>query len=255
MNTDDNYEDLRVLLRTVDLGALPELDPAVLIRRGRRRRRIASAERWAGLVTVVGLLAGGLFWVGYPGDHKATPIVPAGPSSAATNLASPTASADQSPSAKTSPPVQATHTCRAAELLVSAADGGMGLGHWAEIILFRNVGSTACSLRGYPVVATSIAGGGPSVEAIPSPGGYLGGSYQVVTVGIAPGQFASTILEGTNNPVGSATSCPSLSNVFEVTAPGTATAVQVNLNANPLYCSVPRIHPLVAGTTGRPAGQ
>jgi hypothetical protein len=77
---------------------------------------------------------------------------------------------------------------------VAAATGHVGL-----TLLFRNSGSAACTLTGYPGAALLAATGG-QLQIARTPQGYMGGlsprarANPVVRLG--PGRSASAILEG-----------------------------------------------------------
>jgi hypothetical protein len=67
-------------------------------------------------------------------------------------------------------------------------------------------------------------------------------------VDLAPGETASALLEGTNNPTGTATSCPIYSAIL-VTPPGETHSVRVGISMR--GCTGLEIHPVVPGSTGR----
>ena len=118
-------------------------------------------------------------------------------------------------STTTQPAGSAAPPCRDDQISVSVAGGGAGLGHQDQVIAFTNQSPSTCSLSGYPGVAGLDAQGHQVVQAERTPNGYLGGLWNGATtpptVTIAPGQTASATVEGTDNPVGAATSCPSYS--------------------------------------------
>src|ERR1019366_196348 len=73
-------------------------------------------------------------------------------------------------------------------------------------------------------------------------------------VPLLPGQSASALVEGTDNPVGSGPNpppCPVDSGLL-VTAPNTTHSV--HLPAGPALCSGLQIHPVVPGTSGDETG-
>jgi len=136
---------------------------------------------------------------------------------------------------------------------VSAGGGGAALGHVDVDLLFRNTSTTTCTLTGYPVVAALDSSGNQVLQAQRSPSGYMGGlpPGQTIptTVTLAPGETVSAKVEGTDNPVNGATSCPSYS-AFLVTPPNNDQPVRLLL-ANPFPdCSTIEVHPVVPGTTG-----
>jgi hypothetical protein len=119
------------------------------------------------------------------------------------------------------------------------------------VILFKNTANTSCSLAGYPGVAGLDASGTQIIQAKRTPGGYMGGltpgDTTVTAVTLRPGQTASAMVEGTDAPRGSATSCPKLSGLL-VTAPNTRTSTR--LPVAPGDCTGLEVHPVVPGTTG-----
>jgi hypothetical protein len=132
-------------------------------------------------------------------------------------------------------------------LTVTAGEGNAGLGHVGESILFENAGTTTCTLYGYPsVVVTSTQG---TVTANETPNGYLGGivGTNVPSVNLAPGAIASSLIEGTDVPVGNATSCPTSTNVV-VTPPGESHSVTLTTSLS--ECSPLQVHPVVSGSSG-----
>jgi hypothetical protein len=78
-------------------------------------------------------------------------------------------------------------------------------------------------------------------------GGLLSATSPPPVVTLKSGQIASAKVEGTDNPVGDRTTCPSLSGLL-VTAPNTYTSV--NLPYAPGDCSGLEVHPVVPGETG-----
>ena len=139
--------------------------------------------------------------------------------------------------------------CLFADLVISAGQTGLGLGHVGTTIVFRNVATHACRMTGYPTVAGLDPRGQQATEARQTPNGYLGGLPVGTTVPpmvvLRPGQSASALVEGTNNPVGTATSCVSYPRLL-VAPPGQTedTAVEVSMPG----CSGLEVHPVVAGT-------
>jgi hypothetical protein len=149
--------------------------------------------------------------------------------------------------------------CHNGQIAVSGAGGGSGLGHQDQVILFTNQSQSTCALSGYPGVAGLDAQGNQRVQAERTPYGYLGGLQFGTTtppsVSLAPGRTASAIVEGTDNPVGSATSCPSYPTLL-VTPPNLTVSVRVTvtgLGTNPRGlpgCSPIDVHPVVPGSSG-----
>jgi hypothetical protein len=133
---------------------------------------------------------------------------------------------------------------------VSTGTGGAGLGHVGIPILFTNIGSSECTLYGYPGVATLNQAGQQVVQATRSLSGYLGGlngTTTIPTVDLAPDGTASALIESTDNPIGPATSCPTYTS-FLVTPPDTTTSVPVTTSL--IDCSGIEVHPVVSGSSG-----
>jgi hypothetical protein len=143
------------------------------------------------------------------------------------------------------------------DLTVSVGPSGFGLGHQGVPILFRNTSQTTCSLYGYTGVAALNSNGQQVVQAMRTPSGYLGGlaagAITPSTVILGPGQDGSALVEGTDNPVNGATSCPNYP-AFLVTPPNTTTSVRVPVASASFHgmagCSPISVHPVVVGTHG-----
>lgn len=161
-----------------------------------------------------------------------------------------TASTSVAPSTSTVPKPAASG-CGLSELTVSAGPMGAGLGHAGLPILFNNSGTRTCTLSGYPGIAALDAGGNQVAQAQRTPNGYLGGlpsdSTPLPVVELPAGQTASALVEGTNNPVGTAASCPTYPQIL-VTPPNETHSV--TLGGGLRGCSQLQIHPVVPGTTG-----
>lgn len=135
----------------------------------------------------------------------------------ASGSGSPTASDSASSVAATSPSPGASSTaggaaagahtvseCSAANLAITQGSGGAGAGHEAIQLLFKNTGSTACFMQGYPGAALQLPGGG-TLNAQRTMAGYLGGdevdkSPPYVTVNA--GATVSALLEWSDVSVG-----------------------------------------------------
>lgn len=163
-------------------------------------------------------------------------------------------------STTTIPPNSSAPPCRDGQVAVSDSGGGAGLGHEDQVILFTNRSRSSCTLSGYPGVAGLNAQGVQAVQAERTPSGYLGGLQNGTNtppkVSLAPGQTVSATVEGTDNPVGTATSCPYYPYLL-VTPPGFTDSVRVTftgLDTNPPGlpgCTPIEVHPVVPGSSGR----
>jgi hypothetical protein len=101
--------------------------------------------------------------------------------------------------------------CTSSELAVSALHIGAAMGNVAEVIAFKNVAAGSCTLSGYPGVAALDARGVQVEQARRSLTAYLGGQdtgTAPMTVALQPGQVATATVDGSDNPIGVATSCP-----------------------------------------------
>jgi hypothetical protein len=170
------------------------------------------------------------------------------------------ASSASSPSSTTTTSARTSALpCRDGQISVSDGGGGAGLGHEDQVILFSNQSQATCVLSGYPGVAGLDAQGDQVVQARRTLGGYLGGVRSGETapppVRLAPGQTASAMVEGTDNPVGSATSCPYYPALL-VTPPNLTGSVRVHISdvgTDPPGlpgCSPIEVHPVVPGSSG-----
>jgi hypothetical protein len=151
----------------------------------------------------------------------------------------------------TTPAGGALGPCRDGQISVSDTGGSAGVGHEGQVLLFTNSSQSGCTLSGYPGVAGLDAQGNQVVQAERTLSGYLGGlengATTPPTVSLLPGQVASATVEGTDVPVGSATSCPSYPTLL-VTPPNLTVSVRVTPGLP--GCSPIQIHPVVPGTSG-----
>jgi len=105
---------------------------------------------------------------------------------------------------------------------------------------------------GYPGVAALTTQGVQAQQAQRELNGYLGGLENSTTlplVVLASGQTASALVEGTDNPVNGASSCPSYPALL-VTPPGFTVSTKVSVGGFP-GCSNLEVHPVVPGTSGQ----
>ena len=153
----------------------------------------------------------------------------------------------------TTSPATATATalCTGPNVGVSGTMASAAAGHQGVVLLFVNHGATNCVLYGYPGVAGLDAGGAQAVQAQRTLTGMMGGLAPGVTtlprITLAPGQTASAVVEGTDVPSGTETSCPTYPSLL-VTAPNTKVSVTVPQSLP--GCSGLQVHPVVPGTSG-----
>ncbi len=190
-----------------------------------------------------------------------TPIAPAadstaspsGTSAGASSPASPstassTTATGGSPSQTSAPAAGEVPPCANPDLTVSVRAAGVGLGHVGTTIVFTNGSDHQCTLFGYPDVAGMDSTGRQVTHALQTLSGYLGGASTKATVQLALGGRASALVEGTDVPAGTATTCPVYPGLL-VTAPN-QTRSHILAVGMP-GCSPLQVHPVVAGETGR----
>jgi hypothetical protein len=141
--------------------------------------------------------------------------------------------------------------CAGPSVGVSGKMASAAAGHQGVVLLFVNNGSTSCVLYGYPGAAGLNAGGAQVVQAQRTLTGMMGGLAPGVTalprITLAPGQTASAVVEGTDVPSGTETSCPTYPSLL-VTAPNAKGSVTIPLSLP--GCSGLQVHPVVPGTSG-----
>jgi len=178
--------------------------------------------------------------------------IPHPPSTSTTTTTPTTSSSVPATTTSTTTAGASTTNCTSAQLSVTAGPPEAGLGHQGGALIFSNTSASPCTLSGYPGVAGLDAAGNQVVQAQRTVAGYLGGievggplPSVVLTAG---GGSASAYVEGTDNPAGTATSCPTYAALL-VTPPNALQPVRVAL-AIP-GCSPIQVHPVVPGLTGQ----
>lgn len=155
------------------------------------------------------------------------------------------------PTTSTTATPAGTALCAGPNVGVSGKMASSAAGHQGVVLLFFNNGSTSCVLFGYPGAAGLNAGGTQVVQAQRTLTGMMGGLAPGVTalprITLAPGQTASAVVEGTDVPSGTETSCPTYPSLL-VTAPNAKASVTIPF-ALP-GCSGLQVHPVVPGTSG-----
>lgn len=150
--------------------------------------------------------------------------------------------------------------CENGQIAVTVHAAGAAAGSSGQVIGFVNVSKVACTLTGYPGVAGLDAQGRQVIQAQRQLMGMLGGCANFATtpptVTLRPGQSASAMVEGTDNPVGTATSCTYYPSLL-VTTPNLTRPIKVTETLSgssvPGFpgCSGIRVDPVVPGVTGR----
>lgn len=143
--------------------------------------------------------------------------------------------------------------CTNAQVTVSDGAQGAGLGHIDQLILFTNHSEVACVLFGYPGIAGLDSRGQQETQAQRTLNGYLGGLWNGATtpprVSLEPWQAASAMVEGTDVPIGTETSCPTYESLL-VTAPNLTHSFRLVVSGGLPACSALEVHPVVPGTNG-----
>lgn len=150
--------------------------------------------------------------------------------------------------------------CQISQLRILPGASGGAVGNVGQTILFTNVSQTTCTMSGYPGVAALDAQANQVAQAQREPTGMLGGlqntGVPIPLVKLTPGEGASAEVEGTDNPLGTATSCPYYPS-FLVTPPGETHSVKVTAGLEgssiPGFpgCTPIGVNPVVPGMTGR----
>ena len=172
------------------------------------------------------------------------------PITGATPATGATASTGTTTTSRSSGPAPAA--CTTAQLTVSAGRGGAATGHVGLALVFENTGTVACMLHGYPGVAGLDDAGTQVTQAARTPSGFVGGlsgsgAGPLPSVILTSGATASALVEGTDVPTGTATTCPSYAALL-VTPPNAVQPVRVD--AQLPGCSGLEVHPVVPGITG-----
>jgi hypothetical protein len=207
-----------------------------------RRMSVAAGLAVASVVT----LAAGC------GSSAASVSPPASPlpSSIAPTSSAPATTAPPATTTPTTPPstapVEPANLCRLSELSVSAGQGTGAAGTISVPILFRNTGTRTCQLQGWPGVAGLNATGAQVTQAVRTPNPQSGGAVPPA-VTLAPGATVSAAVQGSDVPVGTATSCVTYPSLL-VTPPGEthSTVVTAALPG----CNGLKVFPVITGTNG-----
>ncbi|QNK82509.1 DUF4232 domain-containing protein [Nakamurella sp. PAMC28650] len=118
-------------------------------------------------------------------------------------------------------------------------------GHDSFVLLYRNVGRGTCTLYGYPGLDAVNASGQVLAHARRTLHGFAGGAPAVSPVAVAPGGYASAVVEWTNFNTATGGACAFSRSV--ATTPAN-TSDTVHFPASVGVCNL-QVHPTVAGTT------
>ena len=137
-------------------------------------------------------------------------------------------------------------SCASSSLAVTHTTPQGAAGHSSMVMLIKNVGAASCTLHGYPNVY-ALNGGGASIgKATWTLNGSAGGVSAITTVTVAPGHYASSIVEWLNfNPVtsGDCTFSASMATVLPATTHVYHLPVSISI------CRL-EVHPIAGGTLG-----
>ena len=212
-------------------------------------------------VPLLGGLAGVLSACSGPAPSPHTAESVSSRASGATTSSTPN-SPSTSTTTSTSEAIGASMPCANAAVAVTSSGGGAGLGHEDQVLIFENTSGTTCMLSGYPGIAALDSAGQQVAQARRTVNGYLGGlspGAKIPVIMLGPNQSASAIVEGTDNPVGTATTCPYYASLL-VTPPGLTRSTRVTVSGLGRAqdglpgCSGLEVHPVVTGTSGSSAG-
>lgn len=141
--------------------------------------------------------------------------------------------------------------CATSGLDISIGQGNGAAGHIATPIVFRNTANFTCTLVGYPGVAALDANGNQLAQASRTPRGMMDGlppgNDTPPLVTLKTGASATAIVETSDVPQGSATSCPTYAGLL-VTPPGETHPVQLK-GLQLIDCSGVQVHPVQPGTS------
>jgi hypothetical protein len=154
----------------------------------------------------------------------------------------PTSSAD--PPALSSSSQGSPAECKKASLSVTLGAHDAATGHRSITIVFRNTGSVACRMAGYPGVDGLAADGSLVAHAARTMTGFMGGvrgTTPPVTT-LRPGESTSATVEGTaSTPDGS--SCAGIKQLL-VTAPNDTASTRLPWDTD--VCGNFQVHPITS---------
>jgi Domain of unknown function (DUF4232) len=149
------------------------------------------------------------------------PATTASPKPTGSPAATPTSSVSPSPSGGE------PAACTSDQLEVTSVAPAAGLGTVSAWLRFTNASDRRCSLRGWPTLVGVTGSGATSVARHSNVPLTLPVDVGPQAVALGPGDSAFAEYEGSDNPTGTATTCPSY-RTLRVTAPGTHHAVTIS---------------------------
>ncbi len=214
------------------------------------RRRF---PRWGAVLAVpaTAALVAGCGGAGSSSTTSATPptTTTAATTTTTTTVVTSSTTASTSSGAPRAGAAAAAAGCTPAHTAVSVVQAGAATGHAGVVLLFRNSGSTACTLTGYPGAA--LVAKNRQLDAVRTPQGFMGGLSPSARVNpvvrLTPGAEASAFLEGEDFNPQTSGACPRYSALL-VTPPNQTVTVRLHRSLG--LCN-PQIHPVVPGPSGR----
>jgi len=142
--------------------------------------------------------------------------------------------------------------CQNGEIQVTDQPGQGAAGTISMVLVFRNVGSRACTLHGYPGASLIDTSGTDLLNAtrtLPS------GLAKSPVVALEPGAQATALLLWSDVPTSSGCAVQKPVELL-VTPPNTTKSTALSISAGSSVCAEFRIHPVLTGvTSGAAAGQ
>ena len=135
--------------------------------------------------------------------------------------------------------------CTGQSLSVTHTPFDGAAGHDSFVLLYRNVTPSTCTIKGYPGFDALTSGGHVLTHAQRTLAGPAGGATSVGTATVAPGGYASAVVEWADFSTGTGGGC-AFSTSVATTAANTFTTIDFPLSVS--TCSL-QVHPTVAGTT------
>jgi hypothetical protein len=133
-------------------------------------------------------------------------------------------------------------TCTTKNLAISTPGSQGAAGSVYVPVVFQNIGTTTCTLGGFPGVAGTSASGGQQTQATRT-------SANPTTITLTPNAFASSMVKGSDVPSGSATSCPPNYAGLLVTPPNDTQSQALTVSIP--SCAGLTVSPVVAGSNGQ----
>ncbi len=127
--------------------------------------------------------------------------------------------------------------CTARQLSPKVVDGQAGAGNVSWLLQVRNVGPTQCDLSGYPeIIRSNGATSSPAVEA----------QAPIPIIGLHKGETSSSLVGGTDMPIGVNPTCPTGTNTIRLPGQGNVALTDHKIQS----CGWLVVHPFVVGFNG-----